>query len=90
MTTIDNVSITELLLRDLGHSKLRFMNVFPAVKSIQNSSSKALITDGQLLASLKTTNRNLPRPLHRPLPMQGLGADLLTCRHQSKASHFSA
>lgn len=27
MTTIDNVLITELLLRDLGHSKMRFMNV---------------------------------------------------------------
>ena len=74
MTTIDNVSITELLLRDLGHSKLRFMNVFPAVKSIQNSSSKALITDGQLLASLKTTNRNLPPPLTQTTPHAGVGS----------------
>ena len=62
MTTIDNVLITELLLRDLGHSKVRFMNVFPAVKSIQNSSLKAFIRAGQLLGSLKTTNRNPPPP----------------------------
>lgn len=32
MTTIDNALETELLLRDLGHSKMCFMNVFPAVE----------------------------------------------------------
>lgn len=61
------------------------MNVFPAVKSIQNS-TKAFIRAGQLLGSLKTTNRSPPP--YRPLPIKGLGADLFTRRQQSKASHF--
>ena len=74
MTTIDNALVTELLLRDLGHSKMCFMNVFPAVKSIQNSSSKAFITAGQLLVSLKSTTRNVPPPQVQTTPHRGAGS----------------
>ena len=55
MTIMNTIIIIDLLLRDLGHSKMHFMNVFPVIKSIQNSNLKAFITAGQLLlVSLKT------------------------------------
>lgn len=55
MTFTNTIIIIDPLLRDLGHSKMHFTNVFPVIKSIQSSNSKVFITAGQLLlVSLKT------------------------------------